>query len=31
MKLPDGRARNLLIVAGMMLWMLLVIAVEWKD
>ena len=31
MRRIEGRARELLIVAGMILWMLLVIAVEWKD
>ena len=31
MRRIEGRTRELLIVAGMILWMLLVIAVEWND
>jgi hypothetical protein len=31
MRRLGASTRTLLIVAGMVLWMLLVIAVEWKD
>lgn len=31
MRRIEGRAQEFLIVAGTILWMLLVIAVEWKD
>ena len=31
MRRISERSREVLIIAGMIIWMLLVIAVEWKD
>lgn len=31
MRRIEGRTREFLIIAGMILWLLLVIAIEWND